>query len=63
MVLKCNFCKCEMVHHVLTENEGDKLKHDDTHIYVCQECPNITFEFTDSHDLKRLNKYLTKGVF
>lgn len=36
----------------------DLKKQNETYIYVCPECPNITFEYTTEKDLNNLKEYL-----
>lgn len=34
---------------------------DATFLYICKECPLISFEFIDRKDLELVNKYLSYG--
>ena len=47
--MKCNICESGDMEHV-------QIKH--THIYVCEECPNVQLEYHDSTDATNLCEYL-----
>lgn len=48
---KCPLCGSDEVRHV---EQGS------THIYVCQPCPFIAFEFVHLDDLDKLTEYLNR---
>ena len=48
--IKCPFCNGNM-----TFKEKNN-----TYIWVCDDCPNIMFEFYDFDDLVNLNDYLMR---
>lgn len=48
--LKCNLCDAEM----------DYLEYKGTHIWVCEDCPNIQFEFYTYEDVKNLEDYIQR---
>ena len=51
MVVHCTHC---------LGAELDHVNHKGTHIYVCQECPNVTFEFPTQFDIKNFADYLNE---
>ena len=50
--LRCNMCESGTMRH--EEVDG-------THIYICEECPNISLEFYTIDNINALRKYLDKN--
>lgn len=46
--LKCNMCNGNMKH----------IEYNGTHIWSCEECPNVQFEFIDINNYIELGNYL-----
>lgn len=58
------FINCEDPNNMfIEENTEGKTFSIDTHsfIWVCEDCPNITFEYVSEKDLKALNWYLGRN--
>lgn len=49
--MKCNMCE-----------EGDLQHHEfkETHIYVCNSCPNVQLEYYSNDNIKNLYEFLSK---
>lgn len=47
--LKCKHCNKETI---------ESFEHEGTFIYVCSECPNVTFEYSSQKDIDNLNDFL-----
>lgn len=50
-VLKCMHCEHSSIKHVIYKG---------THIYICNECPDVTFEYSTQKDIDHLNEYLNR---
>ena len=48
--MKCNMCGGTL----------DYVNYKDTHIWICQNCPNIQFEYVEGKDDKNLCEFLEK---
>ena len=46
--MNCNMCDGEMIYH---EVNG-------THVWSCEDCSNVQFEFYNEKDIENLKKYL-----
>lgn len=51
MEVHCSHCLGAELEHV---------EHKGTHIYICPECPNVTFEFMKDEDIQNLADYLNR---
>jgi len=47
--MKCNMCDTDEIYHY--DYKG-------THIYVCDQCPNIQFEYVEPKDLDNLVEFM-----
>lgn len=43
----------------LCNGEMRYKKHNNTHIWVCEECPNVMFEYYDNENIADLSEFLT----
>lgn len=53
--LKCPLCDAEMPHTPLQAAKNSR--DDQTHIYICEQCPGILIEWWDETDTEALMKY------
>ena len=53
----CPHCRIEMDYRKLS----DPNISEDGHIWICPDCPNVMFEFTNSNSLLLLDAYLNKS--
>ena len=69
LMLKCNMCESGIMEHKAILKETGEVEenflHDDgtgkyTHVYICDNCPNISFEYYDESDLETLYKFIKK---
>lgn len=47
--MKCNMCETGEMQHIQVKR---------THIYICEQCPNIQLEYYFNSDIENLQKYL-----
>lgn len=51
--IKCPLCKIQIKHEIIGN---------ETHIWICPECPFIGIEFYIENNLKDLNNYLSRDM-
>ena len=61
-LLKCPHCELNAMEYKKLEHNIEGQFSDTTHVWVCRECPDITFEYVHPEDIKRLSTYLEEGT-
>lgn len=56
--IKCQLCGGKVQYKELKTVKGSFNYNEFTHIWVCDDCPMVMFEYYDKQNTKTINKYL-----